>query len=158
MGSQLHYPEASLHTLCQASHGLCLNVMVHVSQQQSWQQATQTFWPTQMAQSPGINLAGGSRPMKAEGLKTKIMVCTESLTHSTVNGLPSSLMSTSPQIQWTCCRRLRQGLAVLTGMQSRTAFGCQDYCGSAAQGPYAPQGSRKLQKWSRRSKSVLPWF
>ena len=25
-------------------------------------------------------------------------------------------------------------------------------------GPYAPQGSRKLQKWSRRSKSVLPTF
>ena len=24
------------------------------------------------------------------------------------------------------------------------------------QGPYAPQGSRKLRKWSRRSKSVLP--
>ena len=26
------------------------------------------------------------------------------------------------------------------------------------QGPYAPHGSRKLRKWSRRSKSVLPWF
>ena len=26
------------------------------------------------------------------------------------------------------------------------------------QGPYAPQGSRRLRKWSRRSKSVLPTF
>ena len=29
---------------------------------------------------------------------------------------------------------------------------------SVALGPYAPQGSRKLRKWSRRSKSVLPTF
>ena len=29
---------------------------------------------------------------------------------------------------------------------------------SSELGPYAPQGSRKLQKWSRRSKSVRPWF